>query len=908
MLYQRYFLRMNQSNTTHILVLLLALILALSSAHIVYKTMQVRHSCNTVTIFSNIDMNDTINGYATLGAPGLASVNASSINYATMPHVPQSDFQANSIRPERDKQVVGELADNDATSGVQRMEMPHHLPLKSKTDTVAMWHAIDGDEATTTSTMLQNDARILMAYSNYSANVAEADQASGYSDVDDGIDDDEHENVAKFKTSAKTVTSLQQQQQQLHHRHYPSSQEMKSSLATQLFKRRKRKYLNRHLLKHRSRLKRHAMKEEPTARKLTTYQRESVGKHRISKQENYQQKPSHHSIRQGLRHFADHHADQHQHVDVVEVPASHYNTNTRNDENYAKSRREHTKRKWKQMSRTSQHGHEEAAASKWTANRRQTVGQLSYGNNFEVNDDSLISSEGLHKEHGHQHTKGTAGARRAQRNKRHERNENVVNASAMEEQNKGVMNSDNDSGDMVKLKFQEQQHQPPGNSHLLNHQSHREHQHHHHHHHQHHQHRQQKQPFLQQDTDTPKENDDDDDDDDGDLRHTKGFDEPSTMRQEKISENNNLDIGTHDDIDIFPSTMSSWAFGDVATTTNPNSAYPNSGVKDTLALPATIDNSNDFVSHIMAEMPTSHNDTLPVEEESNPGTSSSLHAVAYRPTAADDHNNNNNDNGNDNGNQIDFILTVIGEIDEKMWVLLIVMTICVLVYSVLLCILSKPAMNEIFLVLVSYVIVGTFVAIQIAVGYATIPSFFYLEIFSFSFVSSHTTIRLLPCFRITSVTDADAGDALPDLPFAKHKERLLLSVLPRHVAMEMKDDIAGQPRDTQFHKIYIQRHENVRFDRLAAEHHCLRIKLLGDCYYCVSGLPEPRPDHAHCAVEMGLDMIDAIAFDRLAAEHHCLRIKLLGDCYYCVSGLPEPRPDHAHCAVEMGLDMIDAIA
>lgn len=50
-----------------------------------------------------------------------------------------------------------------------------------------------------------------------------------------------------------------------------------------------------------------------------------------------------------------------------------------------------------------------------------------------------------------------------------------------------------------------------------------------------------------------------------------------------------------------------------------------------------------------------------------------------------------------------------------------------------------------------------------------------------------------------------------------------------------------------------------RFDRLAAEHHCLRIKLLGDCYYCVSGLPEARPDHAHCAVEMGLDMIDAIA-------------------------------------------------
>ncbi|KAL2726708.1 adenylate cyclase type 6 [Vespula squamosa] len=127
----------------------------------------------------------------------------------------------------------------------------------------------------------------------------------------------------------------------------------------------------------------------------------------------------------------------------------------------------------------------------------------------------------------------------------------------------------------------------------------------------------------------------------------------------------------------------------------------------------------------------------------------------------------------------------------------------------------------------------------------------------------------------------------------QQQERLLLSVLPRHVAMEMKADIAGKPKDTMFHKIYIQRHENVsilfadicgftslsdqctaeelvrllnelfaRFDKLAAEHHCLRIKLLGDCYYCVSGLPEPIPDHAHCCVEMGLDMIDAITLVR----------------------------------------------
>lgn len=36
-------------------------------------------------------------------------------------------------------------------------------------------------------------------------------------------------------------------------------------------------------------------------------------------------------------------------------------------------------------------------------------------------------------------------------------------------------------------------------------------------------------------------------------------------------------------------------------------------------------------------------------------------------------------------------------------------------------------------------------------------------------------------------------------------------MLPRHVAMEMKDDIAGKPREAQFHKIYIQQHDNVRY-------------------------------------------------------------------------------------------------
>lgn len=43
------------------------------------------------------------------------------------------------------------------------------------------------------------------------------------------------------------------------------------------------------------------------------------------------------------------------------------------------------------------------------------------------------------------------------------------------------------------------------------------------------------------------------------------------------------------------------------------------------------------------------------------------------------------------------------------------------------------------------------------------------------------------------------------------QERLLLSVLPQHVAMEMKEDINTKKEDMMFHKIYIQKHDNVRY-------------------------------------------------------------------------------------------------
>ncbi|XP_074090880.1 adenylate cyclase type 4 isoform X3 [Macrotis lagotis] len=132
----------------------------------------------------------------------------------------------------------------------------------------------------------------------------------------------------------------------------------------------------------------------------------------------------------------------------------------------------------------------------------------------------------------------------------------------------------------------------------------------------------------------------------------------------------------------------------------------------------------------------------------------------------------------------------------------------------------------------------------------------------------------------------------------RHQEHLLLSILPAYLAREMKAEImarlqAGQgsrPEGTNnFHSLYVKRHQGVSvlyadivgFTRLASE----------------------------CSPKELVLMLNELfgKFDQIAKEHECMRIKILGDCYYCVSGLPLSLPDHALNCVRMGLDMCRAI-
>ncbi|CAJ0581044.1 unnamed protein product, partial [Mesorhabditis spiculigera] len=122
------------------------------------------------------------------------------------------------------------------------------------------------------------------------------------------------------------------------------------------------------------------------------------------------------------------------------------------------------------------------------------------------------------------------------------------------------------------------------------------------------------------------------------------------------------------------------------------------------------------------------------------------------------------------------------------------------------------------------------------------------------------------------------------------QEQVLLSVLPRHIAAEVKKDLDEEHGEQRmFHKIYIRKHDKISI--LFADI-CGFTNLASEC----------------TANELVLLLNELFArFDTLGHRNHCMRIKILGDCYYCVSGLPESRADHAVCAVQMGIEMIEAI-
>ncbi|GAB6029097.1 hypothetical protein CHUAL_004880 [Chamberlinius hualienensis] len=131
----------------------------------------------------------------------------------------------------------------------------------------------------------------------------------------------------------------------------------------------------------------------------------------------------------------------------------------------------------------------------------------------------------------------------------------------------------------------------------------------------------------------------------------------------------------------------------------------------------------------------------------------------------------------------------------------------------------------------------------------------------------------------------------------EREDRLLSTVMPRHIITDVKRDIrrgilSSDMRPTNhwpFSELYVVQYSNVsimfadiinftklasnltsenlvilldelfgRFDAIAEKHNCMRIRIVGDCYIAVCGLPEYFLDHASNCVEMGFEMIQTI--------------------------------------------------
>lgn len=132
----------------------------------------------------------------------------------------------------------------------------------------------------------------------------------------------------------------------------------------------------------------------------------------------------------------------------------------------------------------------------------------------------------------------------------------------------------------------------------------------------------------------------------------------------------------------------------------------------------------------------------------------------------------------------------------------------------------------------------------------------------------------------------------------EQQDSLLSSCLPGHLMERVRNDLKAvismknasfAARRKPFNELYVEKYKNVsilyadivnsmllatkltpnqlvetlnilfgRFDESSERNDCLRIKLLGDCYYCVSGVPDYVENHALNCVRMGLEMITII--------------------------------------------------
>ncbi|XP_020296532.1 adenylate cyclase type 2-like isoform X2 [Pseudomyrmex gracilis] len=133
------------------------------------------------------------------------------------------------------------------------------------------------------------------------------------------------------------------------------------------------------------------------------------------------------------------------------------------------------------------------------------------------------------------------------------------------------------------------------------------------------------------------------------------------------------------------------------------------------------------------------------------------------------------------------------------------------------------------------------------------------------------------------------------------EEQLTRSILPQHIVAKIKKDFRDIFRFIEEHKKGPPPKGRPHSDLCVETHNDVSI-LYADVVN-FSGLTVTLPIRK--LVETLNDLFGS--FDEASERHNVLRIKFLGDCYYCVSGVPTPNSQHAKSCVDLGLDMIKII-
>jgi adenylate cyclase len=134
-------------------------------------------------------------------------------------------------------------------------------------------------------------------------------------------------------------------------------------------------------------------------------------------------------------------------------------------------------------------------------------------------------------------------------------------------------------------------------------------------------------------------------------------------------------------------------------------------------------------------------------------------------------------------------------------------------------------------------------------------------------------------FTLLALFAKQRQDALAALRIAQARaENLLLNILPGSIAERLKD--SPQTIADQFPAASVLFADVVDFT--------------------------PRSDGLTAAEVVGL--LDRLfgEFDTLAERYDLEKIKTIGDAYMVASGVPDPRPDHAHVLAHLALDMVAA--